>query len=334
MANEDARARMEERMAAREADRKEKLAGKEEDGQTEQRKQFEKEFATQLREITDMCDGFSALSSIDTSQLDQCGEKIEALHGSLAKMAVFLPAATLRSCTVAVTELEQRLRAERERLMPKKKFAFKNRNKVGATAVPTPSKEQPTISSVSNADSISAKHADGFAAVLATCPGFRDAQDQQLVRPAGEDASGDYALSGLRRCRIWLLSASTALWIRDLQDCVLTAVPVAGAIYISECKNCVFAIAGRQIRIHTSTACDAYVHVSSHPILEHCREFRFAPYPALPPAHAGALAAAGLKPEHNMWDQANDFDWLKAQQSPHWCILPEAERNPQLSFAP
>ena len=27
-----------------------------------------------------------------------------------------------------------------------------------------------------------------------------------------------------------------------------------------------------------------------------------------------------------MW-QVDDFDWLKAQQSPHWSVLPEAERR-------
>ena len=28
----------------------------------------------------------------------------------------------------------------------------------------------------------------------------------------------------------------------------------------------------------------------------------------------------------NMWDQVDDFKWLKAEQSPNWAILPEGER--------
>ena len=26
----------------------------------------------------------------------------------------------------------------------------------------------------------------------------------------------------------------------------------------------------------------------------------------------------------NLWDQVNDFKWLKAEPNPHWSILPES----------
>lgn len=29
-----------------------------------------------------------------------------------------------------------------------------------------------------------------------------------------------------------------------------------------------------------------------------------------------------------MWAKVEDFNWLRAQQSPNWSILPEAERVP------
>lgn len=31
-------------------------------------------------------------------------------------------------------------------------------------------------------------------------------------------------------------------------------------------------------------------------------------------------------PVQNHWDQVDDFKWLKAEPSPNWSILPEAER--------
>jgi hypothetical protein len=34
--------------------------------------------------------------------------------------------------------------------------------------------------------------------------------------------------------------------------------------------------------------------------------------------------------EKNMWDQVDDFKWLKEdQKSPNWSILPEEERLPE-----
>lgn len=38
------------------------------------------------------------------------------------------------------------------------------------------------------------------------------------------------------------------------------------------------------------------------------------------------LTAAGLQEETSLWDQVNDFGWLRASKSPHWNVLPEAER--------
>ena len=102
----------------------------------------------------------------------------------------------------------------------------------------------------------------------------------------------------------------------------------AGSIYVTQCTNCTFYVGSRQLRIHTSRDVDFYVHANSHPIIEHCSSLRFAPYPPLPPAYAHALAAAGLRSEHNQWDCVDDFDWLKASHSPNWAELPEGERKP------
>ena len=51
---------------------------------------------------------------------------------SIAAAAHFLPLATREACSKAVGDLEQRLRQQRERVQPKKKFGFKNRSKLAA----------------------------------------------------------------------------------------------------------------------------------------------------------------------------------------------------------
>ena len=201
-------------------------------------------------------------------------------------------------------------------------------------------------------------HEDSFAAV-ADCVGFRKQRGATLVRAAdgtmhggdlapaaGEPASGaggagagagagagDFALEELEGCEVRLLCGSTALWIRRLRNCTVVALPLPGSVYMSECTDCTFVFGARQVRLHTSSRCDFYLHAASHPIIERCDAFRFAPYPSpLPPAFAGAVAAAGMDPTRNEWSNVDDFGWLKATASPHWCVLPEAERRSDFDF--
>lgn len=99
----------------------------------------------------------------------------------------------------------------------------------------------------------------------------------------------------------------------------------------------------------------------SNPIIEDCDRLRFAPStlrylqmraqhevrearaarqrrPALPRRRLRPCAcvtaavaavvsqAAGLDKGENRWREVNDFKWHRVQQSPHWSVLPEAER--------
>lgn len=53
---------------------------------------------------------------------------------------------------------------------------------------------------------------------------------------------------------------------------------------------------------------------------------RFAPYSKTELVPEEAFAAAGLAKRDNLWNAVDDFQWLRAQQSPNWQVLPEAER--------
>lgn len=70
--------------------------------------------------------------------------------------------------------------------------------------------------------------------------------------------------------------------------------------------------------MHGARNVDVYLHCGSRPIIEDCVGVRFAPLPE------GGIGAEGLGA--NMWDQVDDFGWLKAEKSPNWGVLPEGER--------
>ena len=43
------------------------------------------------------------------------------------------------------------------------------------------------------------------------------------------------------------------------------------------------------------------------------------------------MQASGLARMENMWQRVDDFKWHRAQHSPNWCELPEADRVRELS---
>lgn len=94
------------------------------------------------------------------------------------------------------------------------------------------------------------------------------------------------------------------------------------------------------MRVHRARCCDLYLRVRSRPIIEDCDNLGFAPLTdrdldalgisdaaaaaglAAAPAGGGASSGGGGE----LWCAVDDFGWVKATQSPHWRVLPEAER--------
>ena len=65
--------------------------------------------------------------------------------------------------------------------------------------------------------------------------------------------------------------------------------------------------------------------------IEDCKELRFAPYSLTYDGQAAQMQASGLARMENMWQRVDDFKWHRAQHSPNWCELPEADRVRELS---
>ena len=353
-----------------------------EESGTAEIKEFEMIFAEELRACRDTSQIVADQAQSDAStqgHFDWWHEQLRELHSLVVGASNFLPTNLREKFVKQLAELEAKLKEQRERLAPKKKFGFKNRSKVGGKAAAAKSGgaangaadgagaadgEGATIATnvtaaaegaasgdgtASVAGASSAASAAAAAAALASaaadplrrqvgkdtfvavhnseCPSFRDVHGQSLTRPAGLGPSSDFALDNLDHCEVRLLSPSTGLWIRGLKHCLVICVPLNGFVYVSECTDCTFVFGARQLRIHTSTDCDLYIHAASHPILEHCSAMRFAPYPRVPKAFERCFETVGLAADKNQWKLVDDFDWLKASHSPNWSVLPDAERR-------
>ena len=69
--------------------------------------------------------------------------------------------------------------------------------------------------------------------------------------------------------------------IRSVSESLLLCGSVSGAVHITDVDHSTLVINSRQVRIHKCTGCVVYLRCTSRPIIEDCRNIRFAPLPVV-----------------------------------------------------
>ena len=146
-----------------------------------------------------------------------------------------------------------------------------------------------------------------------------------VVLPATvSHATSSGTVSNLQHCVIDLSPPTitgpfSALYLKNVKDSLIVCGQVAGAIHITNIENSVLVTSCRQFRMHASKNVAVYLHSASRPIIEDCRDVRFAPLPQ-------AFTAPEVSQSVNQWDQIDDFKWLKIEPSPNFGLLKETDR--------
>ncbi|KAJ1667190.1 hypothetical protein IW140_001555 [Coemansia sp. RSA 1813] len=114
-----------------------------------------------------------------------------------------------------------------------------------------------------------------------------------------------------------------ALNCHQLHNSIVICGPFAGSATIRDSTNCIVAVGVQQMRLENSAHIDTYLHCSSRPIIEKSSAIRFAPYSPLCSQHSSSSSAASdLLALPNMFNNVDDFNWLRRQHSPNWTINP------------
>uniref|UniRef100_J3LDU6 C-CAP/cofactor C-like domain-containing protein n=1 Tax=Oryza brachyantha TaxID=4533 RepID=J3LDU6_ORYBR len=270
----------------------------------------------------------SALSACSRSSPEEDAQRslsgaaaaIDDLDRLAAEASHLLPPYELRSALAAVSDLRAAHRLAASELRPKKSFSFRNKSKAPKNLPqdpptlppPPPPPEQPNP------------------AVEAILPGlgFRGREGAILVKDlrASDEKDGDFTLADLVSCQVYLKGKYRALYIHRLRDCRVFVGAVFGSVLIEDVERCTFVMAAHQIRIHEARATDFYLRVRSRPIIEDCSGVRFAPHALNYKGIEEDLRDAGLEDDTGNWANVDDFKWLRAVQSPNWCLVPEEER--------
>ncbi|KAF2085317.1 putative tubulin-specific chaperone c [Saccharata proteae CBS 121410] len=145
-----------------------------------------------------------------------------------------------------------------------------------------------------------------------------------ILPSSASHATSSGTLMNLRHC-IVDMSQPTAhggpfagLTVKNIKSSLVVCGKVAGPIHLTGLENCVVVVSCRQFRMHECNNVNVYLHCSSRPIIESCANINFAPLPT--------TFINDNEPGSNLWDQVDDFKWLKSEPSPHWKILASSER--------
>nr|XP_033795677.1 tubulin-specific chaperone C [Geotrypetes seraphini] len=243
--------------------------------------------------------------------LEEAALRLQQLQKFLSDSVRFLPPYDLRQAQEALQRLQAALGDGRERLRPKKKFAFTCRKKeASAPAEPSAPRAPAALPPPPAAES-----------------GISGLECETLVKGADEVQGRDVLLSHLRNCTVKLLGSPSTLHVRHVRDSRVLCGPVATSVLVDECAGCVFAFPCQQLRTHRTRDTKVYLQVTSRAILEDCSGVQFAPFSWSYEGLDRDFEISGLDRSKNNWSHVDDFNWLvRDVKSPNWSIIPEKDR--------
>ena len=152
--------------------------------------------------------------------------------------------------------------------------------------------------------------------------GLRDLCNEEKFLTNSEIDFKVIVLDSLKNCVIYLKGAPSTLRLINIQDCKIYSGPVSSSVFIYDCHYCQMNIAGQQLRIHNSTNCDIYQHVTSRTIIESCSKLRFGCFNWKYDQLEDDFKKAKISIYVNNWKQIDDFDCL-SHRSPNWSLINE-----------
>lgn len=294
--------------------------------ESEQSSYFKDAFYSSCKKIKELLDG---ASSAPTSALpgifDKANKEIQTLKNYLSQSKMFLKVYDIRRAQENLQLLESEASDLELKLLPKKKFGFKNKRVVKKASdkshdVTDGLKDLKISEGIVNGSSkqnhkLSSKYGDSACMLLGKI-------DEHIVLDAENVNKNDILLSDLVHCTVRIYGTPSTLHMVNLKQCTVLVGPVPSSVFLHDCSECVFAFACQQLRLHSSTDCTIYLHVTSRSIIEDSTNIRVAPYNWSYEDQMNHFNLAGLDPKMNNWNCIDDFNWLSNEKhSPNWSIL-------------
>lgn len=250
------------------------------------------------------------------SHFDNIKREVNELQKYFVTSSFFLKEFNMRKYLGIVQNLQTKCYELEDLYVPRKKFGFSKKK--------LPKSDNQKQNSLDESDGASKKDSNKWDEKLF---GFDSMENKVLTLESDELFQRDVALRHLKNCTVGLKGVMGTLHITNLENCVVLTGPVTSSVFVEKCTNCKIVTACQQLRMHTSTKCDIYFHVTSKGIVEDCTEIRTAPYNLQYDDVEKHFVLSSLSRISNNWDNLDDFDWLAPDvPSPNWSILDVSQR--------
>ena len=97
-----------------------------------------------------------------------------------------------------------------------------------------------------------------------------NSDDSRVIDVSAVDIEGrDVLINGLKpdnisdQITVKILGNPGTLHATNMENVIILCGPVRTSIFVENCKNCTFVVACQQLRIHTTTQSNFYLHVTS-----------------------------------------------------------------------
>lgn len=259
-------------------------------------------------------------------------EEIQKFDGYFNEISNDLSAYDVRQTQIVTMQIKEKFLGLQDSLKPKKKFGFKSRNK---KVVSNPINNSEAIQKIAKNELEDNKKSEEESTCDTGSYIVTNSDDSRVIDVSALDIEGrDVLINGLKpvnisdQITVKILGNPGTLHATNMENVIILCGPVRTSIFVENCKNCTFVVACQQLRIHTTTQSDFYLHVTSKGIIEDCKQVGFAPYNLSYPKSEEDFSKSGLNKEINNWDRIDDFNWLtKEKASPHWYILEDHQRK-------
>jgi len=319
---------------------------------------FQTEVAT-LQERMQIIQDHGTSGGERADAIDHCLAGISKLSNDVKDISGSLPAHDQRTYSEAIKALSERLQKTRAQAAPKPKFSFKKKN-ASAISI-NDAAELAARKRLLQPNSNFSSGVSSFATTPLTMPqtpvngsAVEDSQPgdakadttnsiTESVRKLSFSKADKIHISNHNKIHIMLPSSAThatsgtsgtvtnvrdsvidmsisatsafaTLTLKNITGSLIVCGHVDGAVHITNVKDSILVVATRQFRMHESKNVKVYMLCKSRPIIEDCEGIEFAEMP-------DCYVTERDKDIKNLYDQVDDFKWLKAEHSPNWSVL-------------